>query len=104
MKRYGFLLAGAVALGGAHLIRFGGAGLLTGLILGVCVATIAYACVYVPLGFLTDRAVIVGVTYLLIFENGAAFLLTGPHGAWAYQCSPMPPQASSPSWTSRPPP
>ena len=70
-------LAGAVALGGAHLIRFGSAGLLAGLILGVCVATIAYACVYVPLGFLTDRAVIVGVTYLLIFENGAAFLLTG---------------------------
>ena len=30
-----------------------------------------------PLGFLTDRAVIIGIAYLLVFENGAAFLLTG---------------------------
>jgi ABC-2 type transport system permease protein len=68
---------GAVALAGAHTIRFGDAQLFVGLLLGALVATTAYAAIFVPLGFLTDRAVIVGMAYLLVFENGIAFALPG---------------------------
>jgi ABC-2 type transport system permease protein len=70
-------VAGAIALGGTHAARFGSAGLLAGLTIGALVAVAAYVAVYVPLGFLTDRAVVIGIAYLLVFENGAAFLLTG---------------------------
>ena len=47
------------------------------LLAGSLVATVAYASVYLPLGFMTDRAVLIGVAYLLVFENGVASLLTG---------------------------
>lgn len=70
-------LVGAIALGGVHAIRSGNANFLLALVAGALVATIAYASVYVPLGFVTDRAVLIGVAYLLIFENGVAALLTG---------------------------
>ena len=49
--------------------------MFVGLIAGAFVATGAYAAIFVPLGFLTDRAVIVGMAYLLVFENGIAFAL-----------------------------
>ncbi|GMQ93060.1 MAG: hypothetical protein BMS9Abin12_0537 [Acidimicrobiia bacterium] len=68
---------GAVALAGAHTIRFGNPQLFLGLIAGAFVATVAYAAIFVPLGFLTDRAVIIGMAYLLVFENGIAFALPG---------------------------
>lgn len=62
---------GAVALYGVYQARFGGsAGLLVGLLVGAAIATIAYGAVFVPVGFLTDRAVIIGLAFLLIFENG----------------------------------
>ena len=71
------VLLGAVVYGGTHAIRFGSIDLLVGLSAGALVAAAAYVSVYVPLGFLTDRSVIIGIAYLLVFENGAAFLLTG---------------------------
>ncbi len=61
---------GAIALAGAHAIRFGDPQLFLGLLAGALVATAAYAAIFVPLGFLTDRAVIIGMAYLLVFENG----------------------------------
>jgi len=70
-------LVGAVVLGGSHAIRSGNWSFFGALAAGALVATIAYASVYVPLGFMTDRAVLIGVAYLLIFENGIAALLTG---------------------------
>lgn len=63
---------GAVALAGAHAFRFGDTQLFLGLVLGALVATTAYVAIYVPFGFLTDRAVIIGMAYLLVFENGVA--------------------------------
>lgn len=66
---------GAFALAGAHSIRFGDLQLFVGLIAGALVATAAYAAIYVPLGFLTDRAVIIGMAYLLVFENGVVAAL-----------------------------
>jgi len=61
---------GAIALAGAHTIRFGDPQLFVGFLVGALVATAAYAAILVPLGFLTDRAVIIGMVYLLVFENG----------------------------------
>ncbi len=66
----GVNLIGVLALGLAHAVRFGGAGLIVGLSVGVAIATSMYVSLTVPLGFLTDRAVIVAMAYLLVFENG----------------------------------
>lgn len=68
---------GAVALALSHAIRFGDTQMFVGLLAGALVATAAYAAVMVPLGFLTDRAVIIGMAYLLVFENGIVFALPG---------------------------
>ena len=70
-------LVGALALGTTHVIRFGGADIVPGLVAGGLVATLAYTSVVVPLGFLTDRAVIIGLAYLFIAENGVIFVLSG---------------------------
>jgi ABC-2 type transport system permease protein len=68
---------GALALGLTHVVRFGSPDLILGLLVGSLLATIAYAAIYVPVGFLTDRAVIIGMAYLLVVENGLVFLLPG---------------------------
>jgi ABC-2 type transport system permease protein len=67
---------GAIALAGIQLIRFGGdLDLMFGLLTGALIATIAYAAIFIPIGFLTDRAVIIGLAFLLIFENGVVSAL-----------------------------
>ncbi|MGI9667627.1 MAG: ABC transporter permease [Acidimicrobiia bacterium] len=68
---------GAIALGVVHGIRFDEWTLLPALVIGGLVATAVYAAIYVPLGFITDRAVIIGIALLLVFENGVAAVLTG---------------------------
>jgi len=70
-------MVGALSLGLAFTIRFGDPLVVWGLVVGVAAATSIYVSVTVPLGFLTDRAVIIAMAYLLVFENGAAFALTG---------------------------
>ncbi|MEZ5175737.1 MAG: ABC transporter permease [Acidimicrobiia bacterium] len=58
--------------------------LLVGLLVGMAIATIAYVAVVVPIGFMTDRAVIIGLAYLLVFENGIVIALSGlsPLSPW----------------------
>jgi ABC-type transport system involved in multi-copper enzyme maturation permease subunit len=73
----GLNVIGALALGISHTVRFGNGQVIGGLVAATIVASIAYASVFVPLGFLTDRAVIIGMAYLLIFENGIVFALSG---------------------------
>jgi ABC-2 type transport system permease protein len=75
----GFLInaIGAVTLATAHAVRFGDTQMYVGFVVGALVATAAYAALMVPLGFLTDRAVIIGMAYLLVFENGVVFALPG---------------------------
>jgi len=73
----GLNLVGALALGISHVVRFGNGQVIAGLIVATIVATIAYAAAFVPIGFLTDRAVIIGMAYLLVFENGVVFALSG---------------------------
>lgn len=70
-------VVGAIALGAAHAIRFGEPGLIGGLVIGVLITTAIYVSLTTPLGFLTDRAVIIALAYLFVFENGAAAALGG---------------------------
>lgn len=73
-----FSIGGAVFLMVAYAAKFGfDAELLMGVIAGACVSTLAYSCIYVPLGFITDRAVIIGLAFLLVFENGVVAALPG---------------------------
>jgi len=70
-------MVGALSLGFAFTIRYGDPLVVWGLVVGVAAATSIYVSVTVPLGFLTDRAVVIAMAFLLVFENGAAFALTG---------------------------
>lgn len=70
-------LIGALGLGIAHVVRFGGFGIVAGLAVGVLISTTMYVSLTVPLGFLTDRAVILSMVYLLVFENGVGTALPG---------------------------
>jgi ABC-type transport system involved in multi-copper enzyme maturation permease subunit len=63
-------LVGAFALGVAHVTQHGNASLIGGMALAVFITTALYASVLVPLGFLTDRAVLIAMVYLFIFEGG----------------------------------
>jgi hypothetical protein len=47
------------------------------LVVGGIVASIVYASLFVPLGFFTDRAVLVGLAFVFIFENAVVSALSG---------------------------
>ena len=68
-------LVGAAALGIAHVAQHGDAPLIGGMGLAVFVTTALYVSVLVPLGFLTDRAVLIAMVYLFIFEGGVVSAL-----------------------------
>jgi ABC-type transport system involved in multi-copper enzyme maturation permease subunit len=68
-------LVGAVALGIVHVAQHGDAPLIGGMGLAVFVTTALYVSVLVPLGFLTDRAVLIAMVYLFIFEGGVVSAL-----------------------------
>jgi ABC-2 type transport system permease protein len=63
-------LVGALSLGLAHVAQYGNASLIGGMALAVLITTALYTSVLVPLGFLTDRAVLMAMVYLFIFEGG----------------------------------
>jgi ABC-2 type transport system permease protein len=63
-------LIGAVALGIAHVAQYGNASLIISMMFAVFITTSLYTSVLVPLGFLTDRAVLIGMVYLFVFEGG----------------------------------
>lgn len=68
---------GALTLSVAFAVESGTWDLVLPLIVGGVVATVVYSAVFVPLGFFTDRAVLVGLLFVLVFENGVVFALTG---------------------------
>lgn len=51
--------------------------ILVGYLVGTVIAVAAYVSIVVPLGFITDRAVIIGLAYLLVFEDGVVIALSG---------------------------
>jgi ABC-2 type transport system permease protein len=63
---------GAVGLGLVSAIEMKDWAYVMPLLVGTAIATAAYAAVFVPLGYLTKRATLIGLTYLFIWENGIA--------------------------------
>lgn len=63
-------LVGAVTLGIAHVAQHGDVSLIWGMTFAVFVTTALYTSLLVPLGFLTDRAVLIGMVYLFVVEGG----------------------------------
>jgi ABC-2 type transport system permease protein len=75
-----FLLnaVGVAALVGSYAFRFSAdTEVFVGLMAGAAIAVTAYVAILIPLGFITDRAVIIGLAFLLVFENGIAYVLPG---------------------------
>jgi|AMFO01.1.fsa_nt_gi Putative exporter of polyketide antibiotics len=66
---------GVVAFGLAHAAEAGSVSLLVPLLVGTAVTTALYVAIFVPLGFLTDRAVLLGLVFVFVYENGVAAAL-----------------------------
>jgi len=73
----GLNIFGAVALTAAYGIETGSWNLVVPLVVGGAFASIVYASLFVPLGFFTDRAVLVGLVFVFIFENAVVSALNG---------------------------
>ena len=61
---------GAIGLGLAFGLATGSWALVLPLLIGGAVATLGYTALFVPLGYLVERAVIVGLVFVAIWENG----------------------------------
>lgn len=68
---------GALGLSAIHIAIGGDAGMLVPFLVGGAVATVAYAALFVPFGFLTERAVIVGLIFVFVFEGAIVSALSG---------------------------
>ncbi len=68
---------GGGALGLMYGLETGVWGVLIPLILGGIVAGTVYTALFVPLGFFTDRAVLAGLAFVFVFENGVVSALSG---------------------------
>jgi len=71
---------GALALGIMAMIRIDDAGYIVPLLAGTAIATLAYASLFMPLGYFTDRATLIGLAYVFVWENGIAGALKGLAG------------------------
>ena len=65
----GLNVFGAIALTVVYGIDTGSWNLVLPLAIGGAFASIVYASLFVPLGFFTDRAVLIGLVFVFIFEN-----------------------------------
>ncbi len=63
-------LIGALAIGGLHVSQYGDTSLIGAMVFAVSTASEIYTSILVPLGFLTDRAVLIALVYLFVFEGG----------------------------------
>jgi ABC-2 type transport system permease protein len=68
---------GGAALGIVYGIDTGSWDVVLPLVVGGIVASVVYASLFVPLGFFTDRAVLIGLAFVFIFENGVVSALSG---------------------------
>jgi len=67
---------GGGALGFVYGLETGSWNALLPLIIGGVIAGTVYAALFVPLGFFTDRAVLAGLAFVLVFENGVVSALS----------------------------
>ena len=68
---------GGAAVGIVYAIETGSWDVVLPLAAGGVVASIVYASLFVPLGFFTDRAVLIGLAFVFIFENAVVSALSG---------------------------
>jgi ABC-2 type transport system permease protein len=68
---------GALALTVSYAVGTGNWNLVVPLLVAGLLASIIYAAIFVPLGFFTDRAVLVGLLFVFVFENGIVTALRG---------------------------
>ena len=71
---------GALGLGLVAAMEMNDWDYVVPLLVGTAIATAAYAAVFVPLGYLTKRATLIGLTYLFIWENGIAAAVSAVAG------------------------
>ncbi|GMQ86676.1 MAG: hypothetical protein BMS9Abin07_2264 [Acidimicrobiia bacterium] len=74
----------ALALTVSYSVESGTWDLVFPLLVGGLLASIIYAAIFVPLGFFTDRAVLVGLLFVFVFENGivSALRSLSPLSPW----------------------
>ena len=70
-------LVGAIAIAAAYFLIAGSWTLLVPLLVGGAIASLGYVAIFVPLGYLTQWAVIIGLVLVVIFENGIVRALSG---------------------------
>ncbi len=71
---------GALTLGTAMGLRHGSWAYVVPLLVGALVATIAYAGLFTPLGYLTERATIAGLAFVFIWEGAVVGAVPGLAG------------------------
>jgi len=71
---------GALALTATYGLISGSWSLVLPLTVSAVAVTAGYVAIFVPLGYFTDRAVIIGFVFVLIFENGIAGAVPGLSG------------------------
>lgn len=69
VSAYVFTGTGALAMGLAYGIRASDWNYVIPTLVGAAVATIVYAAVFVPLGYLSERSTLIGLAYVFIWEG-----------------------------------
>jgi ABC-2 type transport system permease protein len=63
---------GATVMGVVYGLRADDWSYLAPMVVGSAIATVIYAAIFIPLGYLTERSTIIGLAYVFIWENGIA--------------------------------
>ncbi len=71
---------GALVLGTLGSLALGDFGYLTALLAGTSIATIGYAAVFMPVGYLTERSTLIGFIYIFVWEAAVAGIIVGLSG------------------------
>ena len=69
---FGLTGAGALALGVLMGVRSGEWGYVAPILVGAFIATACYVSVFLPLGYLTERATLIGLAFVFIWESAIA--------------------------------
>jgi len=68
---------GAISLGTAYALVNGRTNLIVPLLVGGFIVSACYTAIFVPFGFITNRAVVIGLIFLFVIENGVVVALSG---------------------------
>jgi len=71
---------GAVLLGLLASLALNDFGYLIGLLGGTLLANAGYSAIFMPIGYLTERATLIGFIYIFVWESAIAAIITGLSG------------------------